>query len=92
MCLDPTEHTSAGVAGGRVFIAGHVIPDVDKPHFAKLFDIHMMVWGTRRERTGEEYAALLQSAGWHIWHVGFHPPELCMLLKAQNSNQKIKDR
>ncbi len=50
--------------GGRVFIAEHVIPDVDTPHFAKLFDIHMMVWGTGRERTREEYAALLQSAGW----------------------------
>jgi len=50
--------------GGRVFIAEHVIPDVDTPHFAKLFDIHMMVWGTGREQTGDEYADLLRSAGW----------------------------
>ena len=49
---------------GRVFIVEHVIPEIDTPHFAKLFDIHMMCWGTGRERTVEEYAALLQSAGW----------------------------
>lgn len=49
---------------GRVFIAEYMIPDNDTPHFSKLFDIHMMCWGTGRERTIEEYAALLQSAGW----------------------------
>lgn len=51
-------------AGGRIFIVEHIIPDPDTPHFAKLFDIHMMCWGTGRERTGEEYAALLEKAGW----------------------------
>ena len=50
--------------GGRVFIIEHVVPGHDTPHFAKLFDIHMMCWGTGRERTVEEYAALLESAGW----------------------------
>jgi hypothetical protein len=51
--------------GGRVFIVEHVIPDPSTPHFSKLFDIHMMCWGTGRERTQEEYAALLERAGWH---------------------------
>ncbi len=50
--------------GGRVFIAENVVPDAETPHFSKLFDIHMMVWGTGRERTREEYATLLQKAGW----------------------------
>lgn len=50
--------------GARVFIVEHVIPGPDTAHFAKLFDIHMMCWGTGRERTQEEYAALLQNAGW----------------------------
>ena len=33
-------------------------------HFAKLFDIHMMCWGTGKERTEAEYAELLRRAGW----------------------------
>lgn len=54
----------AAKPGGRVFLVEHVIPDPDTPHFSKLFDIHMMCWGTGRERTEEEYASLLQKAGW----------------------------
>jgi hypothetical protein len=50
--------------GGRVFIVEHVIPGPGTSHFAKLFDIHMMCWGTGRERTQEEYATLLEKAGW----------------------------
>ena len=48
----------------RLFIAEYVVPGPETPHFAKLFDIHMMCWGTGRERTSEEYAALLKQAGW----------------------------
>ena len=51
--------------GARLFIVEHIIPEADTPHFAKLFDLHMMCWGTGRERTAEEYAALLRGAGWH---------------------------
>ena len=50
--------------GGRIFLVEHVIPGPGTFHFSKLFDIHMMCWGTGRERTEEEYAALLQKAGW----------------------------
>ncbi len=50
--------------GARLFIVEHMIPDADTPHFAKLFDLHMMCWGTGRERTVEEYAELVQRAGW----------------------------
>ena len=48
----------------RVFIIEHIVPGPDTPHFAKLFDIHMMCWGTGRERTEGEYARLLDAAGW----------------------------
>ncbi|MEM1168531.1 MAG: methyltransferase [Cyanobacteria bacterium P01_H01_bin.35] len=58
-------------SGGRVFIAEHIIPDPSTPHFAKLFDIHMMCWGTGRERTQEEYAALLERAGWKYMKTWF---------------------
>jgi hypothetical protein len=67
----------AATPGGRVFIVEHVIPGADTPHFAKLFDIHMMCWGTGRERTEEEYAALLHKAGWK--HVAtWFPPSRAM--------------
>jgi len=38
-------------------------PDV--PHLSKLFNIHMMCWGTGRERTEAEYTRLLEQAGWY---------------------------
>jgi hypothetical protein len=59
-----TNVSRAASRGARVFIIEHVVPGPDTPHFAKLFDIHMMCWGTGRERTAEEYAALLERAGW----------------------------
>ncbi len=48
----------------RVFIIEHLITEPGVPHFSKLFDIHMMCWGTGRERTATEYAKLLYQAGW----------------------------
>ena len=54
----------AASPGARVFIIEHIIPDPATPHFAKLFDVHMMCWGTGRERTIAEYAVLLKGAGW----------------------------
>ncbi len=49
---------------GRVWIMEHVIPGPDTPHFSKLVDIHMLILSTGRERTLEEYAELLEGAGW----------------------------
>jgi hypothetical protein len=49
---------------GRVFIIEQVVPGPDTPHFSKLFDIHMLIALTGRERTLEEYAGLLEGAGW----------------------------
>jgi O-methyltransferase domain/Dimerisation domain len=48
----------------RVWIIEQVVPGPDTPHFSKLFDIHMLIMLTGRERTLEEYAALLEGAGW----------------------------
>jgi hypothetical protein len=59
------ESIRRGAAGpARLFIMEHVVPGPDIPHFAKLFDIHMMCWGTGRERTEAEYGELLRRAGW----------------------------
>jgi hypothetical protein len=49
---------------GRVFIIEQIVPGPDTPHFSKLFDIHMLIMLTGRERTLEEYAGLLKGAGW----------------------------
>lgn len=49
---------------GRVFIIEHIVPGPNESHFAKLFDIPMMCWGSGRERTENEYARLLDAAGW----------------------------
>jgi len=49
---------------GRVLIMEEVIPGPDTLHFSKLFDIHMIIMSIGKERTLEEYAGLLEGAGW----------------------------
>ena len=64
-CVAILQNIRRAAAGpARVFIMEHVVPGHDEPHFAKLFDIHMMCWGTGRERTDAEYTELLRRAGW----------------------------
>ena len=64
-CVRILANARRAVTGaGRVFVAELVVPGPDEPHFAKLFDIHMMVRTSGRERTSAEYAELLLAAGW----------------------------
>jgi hypothetical protein len=64
-CVVILENIRRAAAGpARVFIMEHVVPGPDVPHFAKLFDIHMMCWGTGQERTDAAYGELLRRAGW----------------------------
>jgi hypothetical protein len=60
----------AVIGAGRVFAADFVVPGPEEPHFSKLFDIHMMLVLTGRERTAAEFAELLAAAGWRYdaWH------------------------
>jgi hypothetical protein len=37
---------------GRIFIVEHIVPEPSESHFSKLFDIHMMCWGTARLNAG----------------------------------------
>jgi hypothetical protein len=72
-CIEILSNIRKGAAGpARAFIVEHIVPEPDVPHFAKLFDIHMMCWGTGRERTEAEYVRLLERAGWT--HSGSHYP------------------
>jgi hypothetical protein len=48
----------------RLFVVQLIVTGPEHPHFSKLFDIHMMCWGTGRERTATEYADLMAATGW----------------------------
>lgn len=61
---------------GKVFVIEQVVSGPDSPHFSKLFDIHMLVWGTGLERTEEEYAALLERAGWKYCQTWYPPSKM----------------
>ena len=63
---------SAELNRSRVFILEHIVPGPAESHFSKLFDIHMMCWGTGQERTEEGYASILEASGWRF--VGCHYP------------------
>jgi hypothetical protein len=56
----------------RVFVVEHIVPGPETAHLSKLFDIHMMCWGTGQERTEAEYQQLLERAGWRA--AGSHYP------------------
>jgi len=60
--LSNIRKASGGLA--RVFVIEHIVPEHNVPHFSKLFDIHMMCWGTGQERTEAQYASLLERAEW----------------------------
>lgn len=61
----------------RVFVAEYVVPGPQTPHFAKLFDIHMMCATGGQERTEEEYAELFERAGW-TYCTTWYPPSRLM--------------
>jgi O-methyltransferase domain/Dimerisation domain len=72
-CLQILQRARESAApGGRIFVIEHIVPGPANPHFAKLFDIHMLCWGPGRERTHEEYVRLLEAAGW-TYDVTWYP-------------------
>jgi hypothetical protein len=50
--------------GARFFICELIVPGPDEPHFAKLFDIHMLCISTGSQRTVSELQGLLDASGW----------------------------
>jgi hypothetical protein len=57
----------------RLFIAEHLVPNPNIPHFSKLFDIHMMCVASGKERTLDEYSSLLEQSGWK--YIQTHHPK-----------------
>ena len=53
----------AAEPGVPVMVAEYVVPGPDEPHFAKLFDLHMLLCTGGRERTVEEYGELFDRSG-----------------------------
>ncbi|MCB9587551.1 MAG: hydroxyneurosporene methyltransferase [Polyangiaceae bacterium] len=55
-----------GTKQARLMLCETVVPGPGKPHFAKLLDLEMVVHGGGRERTEDEYAALLRGANFRL--------------------------
>jgi hypothetical protein len=72
----------AAVRDARAFIAEYVVPGPETPHFAKLFDIHMMCATGGQERTKEEYTDLLGSAGWRCVRTWYPASKLMGVVEA----------
>lgn len=56
-------------ADGRVLVIENVIPDGNEAHPGKLIDLEMLLLTGGRERTREEFAALLDAAGLRLARV-----------------------
>jgi hypothetical protein len=64
-CLQILSNMSqAAHDNAKLFIVECIVPGTDTPHFAKLFDIHMMCATGGMERTEKEYAVLFEQSGW----------------------------
>lgn len=53
----------------RLLLVETVVPPPGEPHFAKLQDLEMMVVAEAQERTADEYARLLERAGFKLQRV-----------------------
>jgi hypothetical protein len=54
---------------GRLLVIEAVIPANDEPHFGKFIDLNMLVMTGGRERTEEEFRALLAAADFRLTRV-----------------------
>ncbi|MGV6871968.1 methyltransferase [Pseudochelatococcus sp. B33] len=52
--------------GARLLVIEWVVPSSSEPHFAKLFDIHMLCVSTGRQRTRAEFETIGADSGWHV--------------------------
>jgi len=56
--------------GARLLIVDHVIPPGNDPHFGKLLDLEMLVMTPKgKERTAEEFRALLRQTGFTLTRI-----------------------
>lgn len=73
-CIDILDNIrSAAPAETRVYSADYIVPDAPGPHYAKLYDIKIMVAAGGRQRNLDEYDSLFSQAG--IKLIGHHEAE-----------------
>ncbi len=53
----------------KLLVIECVVPDDGREHLSKLLDLEMLVTGTGKERTADEYAELLRTAGFRCTRV-----------------------
>jgi hypothetical protein len=69
-CLTILGHCRRAMSsGGRLLLAEMVLPPGDTPHPGKMLDIAMLTLPGGEERTEEQYAALLDKAGFRLLRV-----------------------
>jgi hypothetical protein len=73
---------NAASPGARAFVAEFVVPGPETPHFAKLFDIHMMCATSGAERTEDEYVELFERSGWKYIRTWYPASQLIGVLEA----------
>ncbi|MFI5897831.1 methyltransferase [Actinoplanes sp. NPDC051513] len=59
----------AAASGARLLVVEMLVPEPWRPSPVHLYDLAMLVLLGSRERTAEEYAALLDAAGWRLGEV-----------------------
>lgn len=69
----------AASPGARLVVGEMVIPSGDGPHHAKLADLTMLAILSGRERSIEEWAALLSKAGFALDRIVPTPSPFCLL-------------
>jgi hypothetical protein len=72
----------ASATQARLFVVEHIVPGPETPHFSKLFDIHMLCALSGKERTEEEYLALLKQAGFKHIQTHFPPSRIMGVIEA----------
>ncbi|MFB9831363.1 methyltransferase [Actinoallomurus acaciae] len=72
----------AAEPGARVVLIEAVIPPGDEPHPAKVIDLTMLAITTGRERTTEEFQALLDSAGFTLDRIVPSPTPVVSFIEA----------
>jgi hypothetical protein len=71
---------SAMAADGRLLLVDALIPDDDRPHFAKDLDARLLsMFGAGRERSESEYFGLLDAAGFRATRSGELAFELSLI-------------
>ena len=74
----------AAQPGAKLLVIEQMVPDDNLPHWSKMLDIHMLALLGGKQRTREEYTALLRPAGFKVVQV--HPTRSDVsILEAQAS-------